>query len=117
MGAGQDFLVGDDRRFASFFPQSAILEQIATGFIWAEGPVWLDDIGELRFSDIPNNRMMSWSQDKGLRVFRQPSQRTNGNTLDRTGAMISCEHGGAVSAAPQAMEATRFLPRTGMAGD
>ena len=29
-----------------------------------------------------------------MRVFRQPSQRTNGNTLDRTGAMISCEHGG-----------------------
>jgi gluconolactonase len=94
MEVGQDFLIHDDRRFASFFRTGAILEQIATGFDWAEGPVWLDDIQELRFSDIPNNRMMSWSQDKGLRVFRQPSQRSNGNTLDRTGAMISCEHGG-----------------------
>jgi gluconolactonase len=94
MGVTQDFLVHDDRRFTSFFPDGATLEQIATGFIWAEGPVWLDDTQELRFSDIPNNRMMSWSQHKGLGIFRQPSQRTNGNTLDRTGAMISCEHGG-----------------------
>ncbi len=94
MEAGLPFLSQDDRRFASFFPDDAALEQIATGFIWAEGPVWLDDIGEFRFSDIPNNRMMTWSQDRGLRVFRQPSQRANGNTLDRNGAMISCEHGG-----------------------
>ena len=94
MGAGQEFLSSDDEQFASFFQADARLEQIATGFIWAEGPVWINETQELRFSDIPNNRMMSWSQDKGLQVFRQPSQRTNGNTLDRTGAMISCEHGG-----------------------
>jgi gluconolactonase len=90
----RDFLSQDDPRFASFFKPDSALNQLATGFIWVEGPVWLDDIQELRFSDIPNNRMMTWSQQKGTRVFRQPSQRTNGSTLDHTGAVISCEHGG-----------------------
>ena len=90
----QHFLSADDSGFLAFFPEGANLEKIATGLIWAEGPVWLNDIQELRFSDIPNNRMMTWSQARGMRVFRQPSQRSNGNTLDRNGAMISCEHGG-----------------------
>ena len=59
MGAGQEFLSSDDEQFASFFQADARLEQIATGFIWAEGPVWINETQELRFSDIPNNRMMS----------------------------------------------------------
>jgi len=94
MGPDRHFISEDDRGFAAFFPDNARLERIATGFVWAEGPVWLNDIQELRFSDIPNNRMMTWSEARGLRVFRQPSQWANGNTLDRGGAMVSCEHGG-----------------------
>lgn len=94
VNSNQVFLSQDDKCFGSFFEPDTTLQQIASGFIWAEGPVWLDDIQELRFSDIPNNRTMTWSQQKGVRVFRQPSQRTNGNVLDLTGAMISCEHGG-----------------------
>ncbi|MEC5291851.1 SMP-30/gluconolactonase/LRE family protein [Aurantimonas sp. C2-6-R+9] len=94
MATEQAFLSSDDARFASFFLAGATLERIAEGFIWAEGPVWFDEIAELRFSDIPNNRMMAWSEQAGLRVFRQPAQWTNGHTRDRTGAMISCEHGG-----------------------
>ncbi|UGY08325.1 SMP-30/gluconolactonase/LRE family protein [Phyllobacterium pellucidum] len=94
MGVEQHFLSEDERGFAGFFPEHAKLEQIATGLVWAEGPVWLNDIQELRFSDIPNNRMMTWSETNGVRVFRQPSQRANGHTLDRDGAMVSCEHGG-----------------------
>lgn len=87
-------LAPDSPRFLEFFPAGAALTKLATGFIWAEGPVWFSELNELRFSDIPNNRMMRWSPVSGLSVFRQPSQRTNGHTRDREGNMISCEHGG-----------------------
>lgn len=90
----EEFFAADDAGFAAFFPEGAALEKIATGFIWAEGPVWIDELAELRFSDIPNNRMMSWSEIGGLKTFRQPSQRTNGSTRDRSGAILSGEHGG-----------------------
>ncbi len=56
--------------------------------------MWFSELNELRFSDIPNNRIMRWSPVTGLSTFRQPSQRTNGHTRDRDGNMISCEHGG-----------------------
>jgi gluconolactonase len=84
----------DSKRFLDFFPAGAALTKLATGFIWAEGPVWFSELNELRFSDIPNNRIMRWSPVAGLSTFRQPSQRTNGHTRDREGNMISCEHGG-----------------------
>ena len=105
MGIDQDFLSADDPRFASFFPDGAVLEKIATGFVWCEGPVWIDELAELRFSDIPNNRMMAWTEIGGLKTFRQPSQRTNGSTRDLSGAVLSCEHGG------------RCVSRTTMAGE
>ena len=87
-------LAPDHDRFLGLFPAGAALTRLTTGFIWAEGPVWFSELNELRFSDIPNNRMMRWSPVTGLSVFRQPSQRTNGHTRDREGNMISCEHGG-----------------------
>ncbi len=87
-------LAGDEARFNSFFPAGASLTKLATGFKWAEGPVWFGELNELRFSDIPNNRMMRWSPVNGLSTFRQPSQRTNGHTRDLDGNMISCEHSG-----------------------
>jgi gluconolactonase len=58
-----------------------------------EGPVWFGDGGYLLFSDIPNNRMMRWFEDTGqAAVFRQPSNNSNGNTRDRQGRLVSCEH-------------------------
>lgn len=87
-------LAPDSQRFLDLFPAGAALTKLATGFIWAEGAVWFSELNELRFSDIPNNRMMRWSPVSGLSVFRQPSQRTNGHTRDRDGNMVSCEHGG-----------------------
>ncbi len=72
---------------------NAAIERIATGFRWAEGPVWFGDGGYLVFSDIPNNRMLRWTESDGhLSVFRAPSNYTNGNTRDRAGRLISCEH-------------------------
>jgi gluconolactonase len=72
---------------------NAAIERIATGFRWAEGPVYFRDGGYLVWSDIPNNRMMRWVEEDGhVSVFRQPSNYTNGNTRDRQGRLISCEH-------------------------
>jgi gluconolactonase len=72
---------------------NAAIERIATGFRWAEGPVYFRDGGYLVFSDIPNNRMMRWLEGDGhLSVFRAPSNYANGNTRDREGRLITCEH-------------------------
>ena len=75
-------LIAATSEFSALFPAGAALERVATGFVWAEGGVWVPGANELRFSDIPNNRIMAWSPEGGLRTFRQPSQRTNGHTLD-----------------------------------
>jgi len=81
-----------DKRFR-YKQGNAAIERIATGFRWAEGPVYFRDGGYLIFSDIPNNRMMRWLEEDGhLSVFRAPSHYTNGNTRDREGRLISCEH-------------------------
>ena len=72
---------------------NAAIERIATGFRWAEGPVYFRDGGYLIFSDIPNNRMLRWLEEDGhLSVFRAPSNYANGNTRDREGRLITCEH-------------------------
>lgn len=88
-----DFEVHDPR-FGRYFMGNAALERLATGFRWAEGPVWFGDADCLLFSDIPNNRIMRWSDNGGLSVYRQPSNFTNGHTRDREGRLVSCEHGG-----------------------
>src|ERR1700704_1861514 len=69
------------------------IERIATGFRWAEGPVYFRDGGYLLWSDIPNNRIMRWSEDDGhLSDYRYPPHDSTGNTRDREGRLISCEH-------------------------
>jgi len=77
------------------FPRqgNAAIERIATGFRWAEGPVYFRDGGYLLFSDIPNNRIMRWIEEDGhVSVFRTPSNYSNGNTRDREGRLVTCEH-------------------------
>ncbi|HEY3910457.1 MAG TPA: SMP-30/gluconolactonase/LRE family protein [Stellaceae bacterium] len=72
---------------------NAAIERVATGFRWAEGPVYFRDGGYLLWSDIPNNRIMRWLQEDGhLSVFRAPSNYSNGNTRDRQGRLVTCEH-------------------------
>jgi gluconolactonase len=81
-----------DPRFRARIGNAAI-ERIATGYRWAEGPVYVRDGGYLLWSDIPNNRIMRWSEDDGhVSVFRAPSNFSNGNTRDREGRLITCEH-------------------------
>ena len=82
-----------DRRFARYRLGSAAVERIWTGGRWNEGPVWFGDLRCLIWSDIPNDRMLRWSEDTGVvSVFRQPSFNANGNTRDRQGRLITCEH-------------------------
>jgi gluconolactonase len=72
----------------------ATLEKVATGAIWAEGPVWIAESRTLRFSDIPNNRILQFSEDTGeLSVYRDEVEFTNGRTLDLDGSVIQCSHG------------------------
>ena len=83
-----------DRRFKEFVLPNAPLEMLAGGFRWLEGPVWFADLKCLLFSDIPNDRVMRWTETSGVEVFRQPSNFENGHTRDRQGRLISCSHRG-----------------------
>ncbi|MCB0089722.1 MAG: SMP-30/gluconolactonase/LRE family protein [Caldilineaceae bacterium] len=82
-----------DSRFARYRIGNAALELLWTGARWAEGPVWFGDGRYLLFSDIPNNRIMRWSEEtNAVTVFRSPSNYSNGHTRDRQGRLVSCEH-------------------------
>jgi len=82
-----------DPSFARYRVFSSSVEQLASGFRWAEGPVWFGDGRYLLFSDIPNNRIIRWDDCSGATsVFRQPSNFSNGLARDRQGRLIACEH-------------------------
>jgi gluconolactonase len=82
-----------DPAFAKCRLNLAKVERIATGMRWAEGPVWFGDGRFLLWSDIPNNRIMRWDEEtEAVSVFRKPSNNSNGNTRDRQGRLLTCEH-------------------------
>jgi gluconolactonase len=69
------------------------VERLATGMRWCEGPAWFGAGRYLVWSDIPNNRIMRWQEETGrVSVFREPSNNANGNTRDRQGRLVTCEH-------------------------
>jgi gluconolactonase len=71
----------------------ASVERLYTGCRWAEGPVWFGDGRYLLWSDIPNNRILRWDEETGaVSNFRKPSNNANGNTRDREGRLVTCEH-------------------------
>jgi gluconolactonase len=82
-----------DPRFGTYVMGNAPIKKLATGFDWAEGPVWFGDAGCLLFSDIPNNKILRWTPGLGLSTYREPSNYANGHTRDREGRLVSCEHG------------------------
>jgi len=95
-----------DPRFDAAVPKAAVIEVLAGGFEWSEGPVWVEDAtgGHLLFSDIPNNTVFRWKAGAGISVFLKPSGFTgvgpygkepgsNGLALDARGRLLSCEHG------------------------
>ncbi len=88
-----EFEIFDDRFRAILRPDST-LEKLCSGTVWAEGPVYFEEEDCLLWSDIPNNRMLRWSREDGMTVFREPANFTNGHYRDLQGRLISCEHGG-----------------------
>ena len=70
----------------------AVVERLAEGIGFGEGPVW-DVAGKrLVFSDMKHDHMRAWQEGRGLSTFRRPSNKANGNTYDRQGRLVSCEH-------------------------
>jgi gluconolactonase len=82
-----------DPRFNALRIASASVECLYQGARWSEGPVWFGDGRYLLWSDIPNNRILRWDDESGqVGVFRKPSNHANGNTRDREGRLVTCEH-------------------------
>jgi gluconolactonase len=82
-----------DPSFAKYRLPLATVERLATGMRWSEGPVYFGDGRYVLWSDIPNNRIMRWDETSGaVSVFRRPSNNANGNTRDRQGRLVTCEH-------------------------
>ena len=82
-----------DPRFEKYRQGNAAVERLWTGGRWAEGPVWFGDGRYLLFSDIPSDRILRWAEETGeVSIFRSPSHYANGNTRDRQGRLVTCEH-------------------------
>ncbi len=83
-----------DPRFRKYHIVPSAIERLAHGCRWSEGPVWFGDGRYVLWSDIPNNRMLKWEESTGaVSEFRKPSGYANGNTRDRQGRLVTCEHG------------------------
>lgn len=80
-------------RFRDYMISIAGLETLHAGMRWTEGPVYFADQRCLIWSDIPNNRMLRWTEDgEAVSIFRPDSNFSNGNTRDRQGRLVTCEH-------------------------
>lgn len=93
-----------DAKMDSFVDVQTQVEVLAQGFKWSEGPLWVEELDALLFSDVPNNTVYSWSEKNGLQVFLSPSGYTgitpstkksgsNGLTLDPSGKLVLCMQG------------------------
>lgn len=81
-----------DERMHEVVDASASTETISEQFEFTEGPIWHPVEQHLTFSDIPASRLYRWSEQGGVSVYRDPSNKANGNTLDREGRILTCEH-------------------------
>jgi gluconolactonase len=82
-----------DKRFEKYRIFNGYVERLFHGCRWSEGPVYFGDGRFVLWSDIPNNRMLRWDETSGaVSAFRQPSNNSNGNTRDRQGRLVTCEH-------------------------
>lgn len=79
--------------FDQYVLKLAKVERLASGFRWCEGPVWFGDQRVLVWSDVPGNVQYRWDEQSGeTSIFRKPSNNSNGNTRDRQGRLLTCEH-------------------------
>ena len=84
-----------DASFNQYRLPLASVERLYTGCRWSEGPVYVADGRYLLWSDIPNDRILKWEEETGtVSVFRKTSYNANGNTRDRQGRLVTCEHRG-----------------------
>ena len=81
-----------DERFRDVVGDDAPVEELATGFDFTEGAMWNHVEGHLVFSDMPGNIMRKWTNERGIEVFREPSNMANGNYYDLQGRLLTCEH-------------------------
>jgi gluconolactonase len=89
------FVVGDEAELRRIVAPEARVEKVAGGFGFIEGPVWSnEDGGSLVFSDIPRDEMKRLVPGAGVTTYRAPSHNANGNTGDREGRLLTCEHSG-----------------------
>ncbi|HRR34554.1 MAG TPA: SMP-30/gluconolactonase/LRE family protein, partial [Kiritimatiellia bacterium] len=96
-----------DARLDKIVSPDAVLEKLAQGYRWAEGPVWIKQspgAGHLLFTDIPNNSVLKWKDGEGIQLYLKPSGYTgktprgglmgaNGLTVDAAGRLVLCQHG------------------------
>ena len=91
--AASDFQILDER-FARLPCTTATIHKLFDQSDWAEGPAYFPAGRYLVWSDAPNNRMLRYDESNGVvSVFRQPANHANGNTVDRQGRLVTCEHG------------------------
>ncbi len=85
-------------------PENAVIEILAEGFEWTEGPLWLPTENKLIFSDIPKNSVFEWSEKSGIKLYLKPAGYTgikerggetgsNGLLLNPKGELVLCQHG------------------------
>jgi gluconolactonase len=82
-----------DRRFVDVAGEDVRVEQVATGFGFTEGPVWDKARRQIIWSDMKHDHMRAWTPEGGVKTYRKPSNRANGNAFDAQGRLVSCEHG------------------------
>ena len=81
-----------DPAFRTVVGDTVAIEQIATGFLFTEGPLWHAREKYLLFSDMPGDHMRKWTARGGVATFRKPCAQSNGLTWDRQGRLLVCEH-------------------------
>jgi gluconolactonase len=81
-----------DERFRAMVLGNAVLATLAEDLLWAEGPVWCADQQCLYVSDLPRDRILRWSEDGGVSVFRAPAGFPNGKCRDPQGRLVLCSH-------------------------
>ena len=97
-------LVVENNKFLDLISADAKIEVLASGFTWAEGPVWSKEGKFILFSDVPENTIYKYKEGEGLSVFLKPSGYTgkmpyslepgsNGLIINNDGELVACEHG------------------------
>jgi gluconolactonase len=81
-----------DTRFREVVGDSVAFEQVATGFLFTEGPLWHARDHYLLFSDMPGDHLRKWNAQDGVTTFRRPANQSNGLAWDRDGRLLTCEH-------------------------